>query len=445
MLLFPTFLSALIPSLASIGQAPQSAEPIKVSDGNQNGMHGSLLKYEWSPVEGGFRREDRFITSEEVAALRSQILATSSVPHDLLAQVGVTPASVQEHRLDILRAAWPEALRPAEDETPPLPSELDHLVSYEELSPAVVDALTGRLIGKRSRYELRIEIPGDPPITVESIGTVACTMPWTIKIPGSSWQCSDVSLSRSLMRLLDSEGASRTTIYGARPWDDGFWSDREFWSGVVGDKLDSALSERLARSMDGYAEAMTRYQLERIASGRSLGSRKWALMLTITARAPNAIDAARWWTPLEDFRPSSSWMDFISVHDAARSCVERHGWLLEWKNAGPNRTLELQAVGRTGYEEFKLETFVTPPWRDAGFTGDPEFEILLRREGTACGSVWLSSEEQGALITTMYRGMGDHWLDRQQVFFHPKEPYYGIVTAAGQFEARTIQESSDGK
>jgi hypothetical protein len=81
---------------------------------------------------------------------------------------------------------------------------------------------------------------------------------------------------------------------------------------------------------------------------------------------------------------------------------------------------------------------VLPPWKDAQFRGEPEFEILMRRQGSWCGTVWLSSTEPGALIETAHKGPGDHWFDRLEFSFHPKEPSYGRVDAAGNFELRTI-------
>src|SRR6185295_13714293 len=95
---------------------------------------------------------------------------------------------------------------------------------------------------------------------------------------------------------------------------------------------------------------------------------------------PSLLNAAWWWSPLHDGKPSATWKDFASVYDAASACVEKQKWLKEWKLSRPGRTLELHAVGRVGFAETMRDHFVVAPWKDAGLEGEPEFEIALRRD-----------------------------------------------------------------
>ena len=88
-----------------------------------------------------------------------------------------------------------------------------------------------------------------------------------------------------------------------------------------------------------------------------------------------------------------------------------------------------------------LEMLVLPAWHDAGFEGEPDFELILRREGNACATVFLARARAGALITFAQPGEGDHALDRLQVSFHPraKPPTYVLVDTAGRIELRTLR------
>lgn len=85
-----------------------------------------------------------------------------------------------------------------------------------------------------------------------------------------------------------------------------------------------------------------------------------------------------------------------------------------------------------------LAKFVLPPWKHAGLAGEPELEILLRREDERGGTAWLSSRDPATLIETAKPFGKKHWFDALDFSFHPTVPEYGIVDGAGKLRAMRI-------
>jgi hypothetical protein len=417
----------------------QQSEAIKIHDSGGRPFHSTKLDYEWASEPGGFRRGEDFISAGDIGLLRHRILRTMGTPSDVLVQMGVTPESVREHRDEILRAAWPE-LHPFPTGKPVQVSPaIERIVDYGQLAPTLLAFWTGNgFQGMSTHYALRIEIPGEPNIAVRSEGKVPWSLPLIFEAGERSWHNSDLSILRELARLVELEGPNSHETMGRRYWSEGFWSNRTLWKGLVGTDLDQVLTVERSSLLEGFSKAMRRFRIERASSGTINGEPE-ALQLDIVALAPGTLDGVRWWNLLEAGEPTSDWNQFIALFDTAEACMDRHGFLREWKQAGAERTLQIDAVGSIGFAERRLQSFVLVPWRDAGFGGKPEFEVLLRRKGDWCGTIWLSSQESGALITTMHSGKGDHWLDDEHVSFHPTRPTYGRVDDQGHFEVRLIE------
>src|SRR5262249_39547147 len=114
-----------------------------------------------------------------------------------------------------------------------------------------------------------------------------------------------------------------------------------------------------------------------------------------------------------------------------------------------------------------LDALVLPAWRDAGFAGRPEFELLLRIDGRWVGTIYLSSRGTGALIVSANpdregapRAGGKeaeapragpeksapahHWFDDLSFTFHPggDPPTYARVDGEGRVEVRTMERAT---
>lgn len=410
---------------------------IRIRDEGSGCFHSESKTYEWTLEGDGYHWNSRFVSCDKVDGLRKQILACTTQPADLLAQIGVTPKTVAAHREEFLDVAWPEAHVEASGKRPELPPEVEALLKYESIAPHALAELTGENWSSTEHREFSVELSGEPAIKIRSTGVVPWKLPWKIEVGTRTWTCNDITISKALSELADPNGPNAPLLDGTHYWTNEFWKDARFWGRFVGREIDTAFSMKQFSAIAGYKLAMDSFRVEKVQTGQINGQPE-ALFMQISTRYPSLLDAARWWNLFSDGKPTSVWDDFIAVYDAAQSCVEKQAWLKEWKLAGETRTLELQAVGRTGTAETMMDLFVVPPWKGAGFQGLPEFEILLRRNDRWCGTVYLSSKESGALIETAHAGPGEHWFDKLEFSFHPKNPFYGRVNAAGNFEMRSM-------
>jgi hypothetical protein len=167
--------------------------------------------------------------------------------------------------------------------------------------------------------------------------------------------------------------------------------------------------------------------------------------VTLEPLAKGPVDAIRWHLRVDHGVPQETWQSLFALHAHSADLIAKQKWLLEWRAADTHRIIEPQFVDGKGITRDHPEFFVEPAWRHAKFAGKPEFEILLRRNGTSCCTLYLSSQESRALLLNAKplddaHGEQGHWLDRQDVSFHPKSPSYIVVTANGEFQKVVIPE-----
>ena len=181
------------------------------------------------------------------------------------------------------------------------------------------------------------------------------------------------------------------------------------------------------------------------------GVRSWGLygfesnFVELTPREKSGVDTVWWYLRVDGNEPKETWKSLIDRYTQGTKLVAEQRWLQEWKSLSPDRTIELHFANNKGYAESGIDYFVAPAWQHAGFKGEAEFEIVLRRNGEACCTIYLSSQERNALVLSAVRGTARftpfHWLDQKTVSFHPKQPTYITVTPNGQFEIKTIPQN----
>ena len=425
-------------------------ETIAVRD-SWSGCYGSArLDYEWRRAGDAFEYGERRIDAADVEAIVSMILACREEPEDVLAQVGVTREVVAAARDHIFANAVSRALADENGALPPVPPDLEYLFGYDHLAPLLRRELVDGLASTNIR-SITVTFPGDPPLVVKSISQTPWMLPWHVTHGDREWRVADPAISRALLPLADPTGPNARLLDGEEYWTKTLWTEPVwFWRRAIGAELDAALSEDIYVQLAGYAELVPRLRIESAYSG-SVNLQPEALFIELESYARSPIDAARWWNFLEDGVPTATWHDFLAMHERATRAVERETWLLDWKAAGPNRTLSLEVTGTGGLSESMPEIFVEPLWRDARFAGRAELELKLYRDDDWCGTVFLSSIVGGAVIATMRPAerpepdVGAHWLDALDFSFHPRSrpAEYGRVDDEGEFELRTLERTEN--
>ena len=451
-MLIPLIAMALVASGRAVPGQDLNTGAIKIHELSSGCFHSDPFDYEWTPVDGGFRRGSAFLGTLEVNEMRGKILGASGTPKDLLEQIGFTPAALAAHRAELLDMLWAQLPCPRFDEAIPLSTELERSLAYDSVAAFVLRELTERAYSTSTEHRIvSVEIPGTPVITIRSEGYVPWKLPWKIEVRGKSWESCDVELSRLLLRLVDAEGPNAPLLDGTRYWRDEIWRSPEFWRhSEVGMNFDAWVCRELSIRLEGYDGAIERFRIEGARMGH-VGMFPEGVFLEVSTKQPALLEGASWRLLLENGKPKSDWNEFVRVFDAISRSVEGQSWLREWQSSGPERTLVGRVVGREGFDDEEPKEFFLPPWKDSGLRGEPEFEITLTREGDRCGTVWLSSQSRGALILianppSILAAEGEvqipadgHWFDRLVLFFHPMTPTYGRVDDQGRFQLRKIE------
>jgi len=207
------------------------------------------------------------------------------------------------------------------------------------------------------------------------------------------------------------------------------------------------VGQRLA----GYDRFLKSFEVTAANVG-NINSMPKSLFVQIKATHPAIIDAAWWWNPLADGKPSLSWDDFMESYAVAEAAMAKHPWLQDWKNLSQERSLELHLMGGAiDKNPSALETDVIPVWRHAGFSGEPTYRLLARRNyGLSWVEIYFSDRDERALVTTNSSPdpKSPSMMERADVSWHPKgkagEKYskYAIIENDGRCHVETFVAES---
>jgi hypothetical protein len=215
---------------------------------------------------------------------------------------------------------------------------------------------------------------------------------------------------------------------------------------IVPIAVESRAAMAICRSLPGYERLHNSFEIEEALLG-SVNSMPESLFVRLRSTKPRTIDAAWWWNPLSDKKPSLTWHDFQTALAEAERAVAKHPWLAELKTLPGERSLELHLLGmRVGKAEGDLDTFVLPAWRHAGMAGRPAYCLLARRGAHSWIEFLLSDEDDRAFVlSTQISDPAPHGeLDRLDVHWHPRgkrgeaSSKYAIVDREGRMHLQTF-------
>jgi hypothetical protein len=411
-----------------------SAETIQISDSTVGCFDSKNVETLFTRTNDVFFSESRTIPANIIENLRKAILVGSKKSEKLsLEDLGITPETVVQHRADILEAA----LKYAKDVPKTVPSELEYLFEYPNISEVAAKSLK-RHEGSTTRVAFKFVLEGQEKIAVESNHECPWMLPWKITVGDKSWESYSVEIPKFLAEIADSKGPNHPLLNGKEYWKSEFWKDRDVWDRVIGDPLGEYHAKQLAISLEGYQEFQKQFELKKAETNHFI-SQPFSLLLGIQTKKPSLVNSVWWYNPIESGKPVGNWNQFLKLYEACSKAASKHRWLEVWKASGKDRLVEGAFSGFVGHDAAKdLEEYVLPAWKDAGCKGLPEFKLRLR-QGRGCHTVFISSGEKNALVVSSEKGTGSHWLDKEEVFFHPKTPDYIVVNPEGSFQRRTIK------
>ena len=215
------------------------------------------------------------------------------------------------------------------------------------------------------------------------------------------------------------------------------------WAEMWRDRQQVSEGQRIVEAASGYEQALRDFEIHANGVGCWDAAGCSVNLIDLVPRKAEGIDALRWYMRVGGGVAKNSWLAPRDLYRHSLVLSRSTPGIYEWKAAAPGRTVEVWFNGDLGYAEEQMDFFVGTAWRHAGFVGQPELQVVLRRRGTACCELYLSSREPGALIVSAHSegGAQPHWLDGLDVFYHPAKPYYIKVDARGAFEKRLIPQS----
>jgi len=465
-------LLALLYAVHPQASVPKPAPQVSVEQMARGCFHHEEQRRDWVLAGDAFTCDGRKLSRDEVASLRKAIVSARREVPDLLTEVGVTKESFEAHRAAIVATVMPESFKKGgkggAPGGPSLPLELEPLLAWERVAPMVRSELLGGRWGSTESRRVRVTFQLDgqfdgQEVVAESEGLVPWMLPWTVRVGGETFQSEDLAVPRAVLQLLDPKGPCVDGVDGSSWWPDRFWTNEMFWERVVGRELDTALSEQEYTKLAGWERASEVVAVRDVMTG-NVNLQPESMFFQLDAKGPGAIDSARWHDFLVDGKPAQTWDDFLALFEEAGACTAKQRWLMEWRKLDPKREIELEAAGKRGISETMVDALVLPAWKDAGFSGRPEFELLLRVDRKWVGTIYLSSQAAGALVVTANPDRAaraelpgsdappaapagarpaHHWFDDLAFSFHPRSdpPTYARVDGEGQVEVRTMERA----
>ncbi len=378
------------------------------------------------PVGDTFASETLVAPCSLIEAAREAAVASRERGRDVLDDLGVDPNGLDEAAARIAAAFFEHSGHAERNGMPELTALVEQSATPREIHGRLVREITVGPTYMASRT-MEITLPGEPPITLTNESLSPFYLPWRVVAGDEQWTTTDVRLTRALAPLIWTDRSFDEVV---SQWREHVWRDISIWAGLD-DHAEAVLSSRLYTAMRGFAAAAPEWNVKDATCGLFALRSGETLFLDLRASRARTVDAVRWYVPIVEKQLASDWIDLLATVERAERAVEARTWLAEWKSAGGERSIELQLNGATPIDESDPATFVQPAWELAGFEGEPEFELLLRREGQWAATVFLAGRDARGLITAANPQAGPHWLDTLDVHFHPTKRELVFVDSNG--------------
>lgn len=182
---------------------------------------------------------------------------------------------------------------------------------------------------------------------------------------------------------------------------------------------------RLAMNLPGHEQALQRVRIERAEVGAFNWEDKSLFLIIHSTEEQRLVDQAWWHNLVVGGQPNTGWEAFLKTFDDVEAVAGRHAWLTAWKQGSRDRHVEVWMVGNKGNAQADQDAATDQQaWRHAGLSGVPKYQLVLRQGSSAIITVLLSARGVDGVLTSITTtgavpSQPAHWLDGQELFFHP--------------------------
>ena len=191
----------------------------------------------------------------------------------------------------------------------------------------------------------------------------------------------------------------------------------------------------MAKNLPGYKKLLATYNIERAYHG-NINSLPYSFHVNLLSKAHRCVNSAWWFNPIEEGVLKYDWMDFEKINNEIEQAACAHSWIGQWIKAGKDRVAESQVFGIRPFTTNDIEATVATAWQAAKLKSEPYYEIFLRQNGRAVGTLFIGKDKENAIITQSDPTGDTHWLDQFEFYYHPKaeQPTFIVVSKNGQWK-----------
>ena len=198
--------------------------------------------------------------------------------------------------------------------------------------------------------------------------------------------------------------------------------------------IDQLESKKFSKNIKGYKTINKLFSIDSESRG-NINFLPYSYHATLSSKSNKCVNLVWWFDPIENKKPLYNWQQFLQIYNKVNNTVCQYKWLQKWVDSGKNRNIEAQIFGIRPHTstDSNFNSYVKVAWKDANLSSEPYYEIILRENRNAKGTLYISKDTKNALITNKNKTKGEHWLDKIDFFYHPKakNPEYIIVNKQG--------------
>lgn len=408
--------------------APSSNDAIVVVDVSSGCFHHDGGKHELLLEADHYHYKSLSVSTQEVENIRNMILNSSTNKQELLTFLGVTETWFQQNNeqlvMGALKSHWGKKYPTFES----LPAAAQTVIDFEGIIDMVTSELAGGdRIGSTTEVGFSVTFPGTSQLKVHSYAERPGMLPLHVTYGTNTWRTYDPRISVELQKfaLLTSPNYWNLNIKGK--YRNEGWKPPEH-NNMLEDKLDFILCKETYTAMQGYEAIRDTIEITRSISGDLINMEPRSMILTLNVKNKSHIDRVSCWVHItDDGSPKDSWNAILEVIDAADLILQKHNWLLKWRNQSPKRHISMAISGEKPLIGSK--SFENVALKRLKHERNPDFEINLRKGNSNAGEIFFGYQDDSVALQCWKKSKTEPWLDC--AYFPIGSTQYALITPEG--------------